>query len=108
VQKVVKPMEVYTRMLAKYSTSCVNKTQIYKWVQKFKSRVQIVEDSRQPENAHHVMMPEVTAVVDYRIQDIHFITISEIAKEMKLVLALHTQFLQKSLTVENSVHAGLL
>jgi hypothetical protein len=59
-------------------------------------------------NAHHVIMPEITAVVDDRIREIHSIKISEIAKEMKLVLALHTPFLQKSLTVENSVHGGLL
>jgi hypothetical protein len=34
-----KPMEIYTRMLAKYSSSCTSKTQIYKWVQKFKNGV---------------------------------------------------------------------
>jgi hypothetical protein len=104
----VKPMEVYTRMLAKYRTSYVSKTQVCKWVQKFKNRVQIVEDSSQPGKARRIIKPEITAVVDDLIQENHFITISEIAMEMKLLLVLHTSLLQKSWTVEKSVHGGLL
>jgi hypothetical protein len=101
-------MEVYTRILAKYRTSYVSKTQVYKWVQKFKKRVQIVEDSSQPGKAHRVIKPEITAVVDDLIQKNHFIAISEIAMEMKLLLVLHTPLLQKSWTVEKSEHGGLL
>jgi len=104
----VKPMEVYIRMWVKYRTSHVSKMQVYKWVQKFKNRVQIVEDSSQPGKAHHVIKPEITTVVDDLIQENHFITISEIAMEMKLLLVLHTSLLQKSWTVEKSVHGGLL
>jgi hypothetical protein len=45
--------------------------------------------------------------VDDLIQENHFIRISEIALEMKLFLVLHTPLLQKSWTVEKSVHGGL-
>jgi hypothetical protein len=40
-----KPVEIYIRILAKYGVSCTSKTQVYEWVQKFKNRVQSVEDS---------------------------------------------------------------
>jgi hypothetical protein len=46
--------------------------------------------------------------VDDIIQENQFVTISEIAVEMKLFLVLHTPLLQKSWTVEKSVHGGLL
>lgn len=104
----VKPMEVYTRMLATYRTSYVSKTRVYKWVQKFKNRVQIVEDSSIPGKAHHIIKPEITAVMDDLIQENHLITISEIAMDMKLLSVLHTPLLQKSWAVEKSVHGGLL
>lgn len=104
----VKLIEVYTRMLAKCRTSYVIKMQVYRWVQKFKNRVQIVEDSSQPGKAHRIMKPEITAVVDDLIQENQLITISEIAVEIKLFLVLHTPLLQKSWTVEKSVHRGLL
>jgi hypothetical protein len=38
-----KPVEIYTRMLAKHGASCMSKMQVYEWVQKFKNRVQSVE-----------------------------------------------------------------
>jgi len=101
-------MEVYTRMLATYRTSYASKTQVYNWVQKFKNRVQIVEDSSLPGKAHRVIKPEITAVMDDLIQENHLITISEIAMEMKLLSVLHTPLLQKSWSVEKSVHGGLL
>jgi hypothetical protein len=53
-------------------------------------------------------MPDITAIVDDLIRENHCITIGEIAMEMKLVLVLHTPLLQKSWTVEKSVHGGLL
>jgi len=90
-------MEVYTRMLATYRTSYVSKTQVYKWVQKFTNRVQIIEDSSQPAEAHHIINHEITEVVDDLTQENHFITISEIAVEMKLLSVLHTPLLQKEL-----------
>jgi predicted aldo/keto reductase-like oxidoreductase len=67
----VKPVEVYTRMLAKYRTY-VSQTQVYKWVQKFNNRVQIVEDSSQPGKAHRVIEPEITAGVEDLIQSLHY------------------------------------
>jgi hypothetical protein len=36
----VKPVEIYIRILAKYSASYMSKMQVYKWVQKFKNGVQ--------------------------------------------------------------------
>jgi hypothetical protein len=38
-----KLMEIYTKMLAKYGTPRVSKTQVYEWVQKCKNEVQMVE-----------------------------------------------------------------
>jgi len=76
-----------------YRTSYVSKTQGYKWIQKFTNRVQIVEDSSQPGKSHCIIKREITAVVDDLIQENHFITISEIAMEMKLLSVLHTPLL---------------
>jgi superfamily II helicase len=55
--KGAKPVEINTRMLAKYGISCTSKTQVYEWVQKFKNGVQCVEDSPQPGQVHCVIMP---------------------------------------------------
>jgi hypothetical protein len=52
-----KPVAIYTRMLAKYGASCMSKTQVYEWVQKFKNGVQSVEDSPRPGQAHRVVTP---------------------------------------------------
>jgi hypothetical protein len=65
----VKPLEICVRMLAKYGTSCVNKTHVYEQVQKFKNGVQIVEDSLQPGQAHCVIMPKMDLAVDDLIQE---------------------------------------
>ena len=79
----VKPAEICTRMLAKYSTSCVSNTQVYEWVQMFQNGVQIVEDPARPEQPYHVLMPKMIAAVDL-IRENRHITISEIAMEMKI------------------------
>jgi histone-lysine N-methyltransferase SETMAR len=79
-----KPMEIYTRMLAKYGASCMSKTQVYEWVQKFKNRVQSVEDSPRPGQAHRGITPEMIAAVDYLTRENRCITISDIATEMKI------------------------
>jgi hypothetical protein len=47
-----KPVEINTRMLAKCGASCMSKTQVYEWVQKFKNRVQNVAES--PQDRHIV------------------------------------------------------
>jgi hypothetical protein len=79
-----KPVEIYTRMLAKYGASCMSKTQVYEWVQKFKNGVQSAEDSPWPGQAHHVITPEMIAAADDLIQENPRITISETAMEMKI------------------------
>jgi transposase len=70
-------------MLAKYGASCMSKTQVYEWVQKFKNGAQTVEDSPRPGQAHRVVRPEMIAAVDDLIRKNRRITISEIAMEMK-------------------------
>jgi hypothetical protein len=65
-----KPVEIYIRMLAKYSASYMSKTQVYKWVQKFKKRVQSVEDSPWPGQTHHVVTPKMIVVVDISYEKI--------------------------------------
>jgi len=37
-------MEIYTKMFARYGTPCISKTQVYKWIQKYKNEVQMVEE----------------------------------------------------------------
>lgn len=44
-------MEICTRKLTNYGASSKSKTPVYKWIQKFKNRVQIVEDSPVPGQA---------------------------------------------------------
>jgi hypothetical protein len=78
-----KPVEIYTRMLAKYGASCMSKTQVYEWVQKFKNGVQSVEDSPRPGQARRVVTPEMIAAVDGLIRENRRLTISETAMEMK-------------------------
>jgi hypothetical protein len=73
-------------MLAKYGASCVNKTLVYEWVQKFKNGVQIVEESPRPGQAHRVITPEMTAAVDGPIRENRRITSSEIAVEIKITV----------------------
>jgi hypothetical protein len=72
------------RILDRYGASCMSKTQVCEWVQKFKNGVQCVEDSPRPGQAHHVIPPEMIAAVDDLIRENRRIAISEIAKEMKI------------------------
>jgi hypothetical protein len=69
-------------MLAKYGALCMSKTQVYKWVQKFKNGVQSVEDSPWPGQAHRAIMPKMIAAVDDLIRENRSFTFSEIAMEM--------------------------
>jgi hypothetical protein len=64
-----KSMEIYTRRLAKYGASCMSKTQVYEWIQKFKKGVQNFEDSPRPGQAHRVIMPKMIVVVDDLIRE---------------------------------------
>jgi hypothetical protein len=70
-------------MLAKYGASCMSKTQVCEWVQKFKNGIQSVEDSPRPGQAHRFVTPEMIAAVDDLRRENRCITISETAMEMK-------------------------
>jgi hypothetical protein len=65
-----KPVEIYTRMLAKYGASCMSKAQVNEWVQKFKNGVQSVEDSPWPGQAHRVVTPKMIVAVDISYETI--------------------------------------
>jgi len=60
----VKRIEIHQRMNVQYGDACLSLQQVYGWTRKFMNDISSVTDSPQPGQAHPVVTPEATAVVE--------------------------------------------
>jgi len=76
----VKPIEIHTRMKFQYCDACLSVQQGYVWTRKVMNGISSVKDCPRSSQAHAVVTPEGTAVVEAILKENRRVTVNEIAR----------------------------
>ena len=80
----VKPSEVYRRMSAQYRSRCLNQSNVYKWIERFKEgRTSIKDEPRQGRPSEGNTPEKQQAVKDLILAE-RRITVNEIAQQLDI------------------------
>jgi len=70
--------EINRRMKVQYGDACLSLQQVYEWTTKFMNGISSVTDSPRPSQAHRVVTPGATAVVEAIVKANRRVTVNEI------------------------------
>lgn len=82
------PLDTQHEIFAVCSDKCMGKAEVYNWLSKYKISMTSLHDADSPEQAPKVGNPANTQDVGALIQGNHYISITDIAAKLSLVMAL--------------------
>jgi histone-lysine N-methyltransferase SETMAR len=79
-----KPADIHRRMKMQYGDACVSLQQVYEWHRKFKIGVSTLIDAAHSGQPHTMTTPNAIAAVERVIRENGWVTIDEVAGELKI------------------------
>lgn len=97
VAEGVKPSEIHERMLKVYGNHCLHRSNIYKWVEQFKSGRANVSDEQRRGRPVEVSTPSLESRIDALIRANRRITVEMIAEEVSVSVGTVHKIIQNKL-----------